>query len=216
MAAKGKPFTTTDDDAPTNNRGEHLSLNGHGNGGWRVDPPGQVDNPHSHRPDMPPGHAEAEAAGETQSGTDDAETLAGTDGGDSLSGAGGDDSLVGAAGADTMDGGDGADTFGADSIDSLDRIAGFTAGEDKLAFTNGAAATGANYVEDTAADYDAALVAAQTAIAGGAAYVAIEITTPDGTDVIVFADTDGDPTTVDAAVALAGATLAGVSEADFA
>jgi len=217
--ARSKPLNT--DGEHTDRRGEHLQLAGQGNGGWRVDPPGQVGNTHSHRPDHPPGHDDGDdVAGETQTGTLDQDTLAGTAGADSLSGGEGDDSLSGGTGADTLNGGAGADTFVADSTtgapDHLDRVMDFTSGDDRLAFTNGPAATAGNYSEGSAADYAAALLLAKTAMAGGDAYVAVEVTTPDGPEVIVFADTDGDPTTVEAAVVLAGKTLADVSETAFA
>jgi Ca2+-binding RTX toxin-like protein len=219
MASKGKPSQSEDDDAPANRRGEHLSLNEHGNGGWRVDPPGQEGNEHSQRPDGPPGQNK-EPEGSVQEGTDEPETLAGAEGDDSLSGAGGDDSLAGGAGADTLSGGEGGDTFGGGALDEsgdLDQVVDFLSGEDKLTFEGGAAPAADNYAEGAAADYAEALAAAQAAFAGGDAYFAAEVPNADGTgtDVIIFADTDGDPATAEAAIVLVGQTLDGVSDVDL-
>lgn len=184
-------------------RGEHLSLNDHGKGGWRVDPPGQRDNEHSHRPDLPPGHDDVDDDG------DDAvsQTLVGTDGADTL---------TGSAGADTLTGGAGADQFGAGAVtatvDGLDRIADFTHAEDKLYFGAEAPDPVANFYTTSAVDYATAVDAALAALKTGPGYVAVEV----GADVIVFANLDSDPTTLDAAVVLAGKTLADIDATNFA
>jgi hypothetical protein len=98
------------------------------------------------------------------------------------------------------------------AADSLDAVLDFTAADDQLIFTGGPAATDTNFATSSAADFDAALLAAQDEVTNnGAAYVAVEL----GGDVIVFADTDGDPTTVDSAVLLVGKTLADITAADI-
>lgn len=209
--------------AADHGRGEHTAFAGATDtGGWRVDPPGQIDNEHSQRPDAPPGLIGKND--QTIAGADADETLQGGLGDDSLSGGGGNDTLTGGEandtlsgglGGDELSGGGGADTFvaehTADTVDGLDRVTDFTAADDQLQFTGGPAATDANFATATAADFDAAVLAAQDAVTNGAAYVAVEV----GGDVLVFADTDGDPTTLDAALVLVGKTLADVTVADF-
>ncbi len=188
-------------------RGEHLPFNGGGAGGWRVDPPGQTDNLHSQRPDLPPGQAKRlDPPGE--------ETVPGA-GAESLIGDEGDNTLVGGGGADSLTGGAGADDFViegiADTVDGLDQIFDFTSGEDRLVMGAGPGA------EDTvgfgvADDFAAAMGAALQAVAGGADYVAIEV----GSDVVVFANTDEDPLTLDVAVVLVGRSLSDIAVGDFA
>lgn len=184
-------------------RGEHLSLNEHGRGGWRVDPPGQRENEHSHRPDHPPGHD----VGDDDEDDAVSQTLLGTDGADTL---------TGGAGADTLTGGAGADQFGAGAVtatvDGLDRITDFTQAEDKLSFGAEAPDPAANFYTATAVDYAAAVDAALAALKTGPGYVAVEV----GSDVIVFANTDSDPTTLDGAVVLVGKTLADIDTSNFA
>lgn len=128
----GKPKTNRTeptDDAPRG--GEHLPLAGAGeHGGRRVDPPGQADNEHSKRPDLPPGLDPAhhddddDAAGVTLTGTGGDDSLTGGEGGDTLDGADGADTLVGGEGADQMTGGAGADVFklGDDASDDADDL----------------------------------------------------------------------------------------------
>lgn len=221
MAAKIK--APKSDDAPDNHRGEHTPLAGHSqHGGWRVDPPGQVDNEHSHRPARPPGHAEPDdddvvvTPGESLAGTADPDVLQGGDGADTLSGGEGADALTGGAGADSLEGGAGADEFviqgSADTAEGLDHVADFTGGEDTLVFLDGQAATAENLVTAEAADYAAAQAAALAAMEAGAAYVAVQV----GLDVIVFADIDGAPATLDVAVVLVGKTATDLTAADFA
>lgn len=182
------------------------------------------------------------AQAETITGTDASETLAGGAGDDSLDGGAGDDTLTGGEGADQMAGGAGADTFvlgasasasddqddadddqddvdddasGGDSTESaqdgLDSILDFTTGEDTLNFGDGLAGTEENFATGDAADYDAALAAADAAMADGTVdFVAIQV----GSDVIVFADTDGVAGS-DTAVVLVGKTLDGVGFGDI-
>ncbi|UTP37966.1 hypothetical protein M9M90_12020 [Phenylobacterium sp. LH3H17] len=192
------------------NRGEHLQLVGNSEtGGWRVDPPGQTDNVHSHRPDLPPGLAKRldPAPGE--------ETVPGGATSESLSGDDGNNTLVGGAGADSLAGGAGADDFVvegvADTADGLDQIFDFTSGEDRLVMGAGPGA------EDTvgfgiADDFASAMGSALQAVASGADYVAMQV----GSDLVVFANTDDDPSTLDVAVVLVGRSLSDIAVGDFA
>lgn len=220
MPAKIK--TTRTDDAETHGRpetagGDHAPLAGATlTGGRRVDPPGQEDNEHSHRPDVPPGlgHHDDDAGAQTLTGTDAGETLAGGSGADSLDGGAGDDTLSGGEGADQLLGGSGADHFAVsgpvDALDKLDRVADFTTAEDTLDF-GGLTATETSFATDTAADYDAALAAANAKMADGAVdVVAVQV----GDDVIVFADNAGEAG-ADAAVVLTGRTLTDVGFGDI-
>ncbi|KRB46705.1 hypothetical protein ASE02_19750 [Phenylobacterium sp. Root700] len=215
MAAKIKSIES--ETTPENHRGEHISFAGKtAMGGWRVDPPGQIDNEHSQRPDMPPGHVDpddTDPGGQTLPGTSEADSLQGGLGADSLSGGDGNDTLSGGAGADSLEGGAGADDFSVEGMaataDGLDHIFDFTSGEDRLAL--GAPATDENFSTATAADYAAATDAALQAVAGGADFVAVEV----GADVIVFANTDGDPATLDVAVVLVGKSLSDIAPSDF-
>lgn len=224
MAGKNKRAVAEDDSPrgrPEHPGGEHEPLAGKTEtGGRRVDPPGQEDNEHSHRPETPPGQAkktdpgEEPPSGDTLTGTDAGDTLTGTAGADSLDGGAGDDTLAGGDGADQLLGGAGADTFqvagAVDAPDQLDRVQDFMGGEDTLDFGS-LAATEATFATDTAADYEAALAAANARIGDGSVdVVAIQV----GGDVIVFADVDG-VVGADQAVVLVGQTLAGVSFGDI-
>jgi Ca2+-binding RTX toxin-like protein len=224
MAGKNKRIDA-DDPKPTGRPeapgGEHEPLAGKTEtGGRRVDPPGQTDNEHSHRPDVPPGQekktdpGEEPTPGDTQVGTDEGDTLTGTAGSDSLDGGLGDDTLTGGDGADSLVGGAGADTFqvaGAVAApDQLDQLQDFTGGEDTLDF-GGLTATDETFATDTAADFAAALAAANAKIGDGSVdVVAVQV----GADVIVFADTDAE-VGADQAVVLVGRTLADVSSGDI-
>ena len=222
MAGKTKTTRTddqVDDVQPTPSGGVHEPLAGKTEtGGRRVDPPGQKDNEHSQRPDVPPGldrEPETETPGETLSGTDQGETLTGGAGADSLDGGAGDDTLTGGDGGDQLTGGAGADRFGAagptDALDGLDRILDFTMDEDTLDFGEGLAATEESFASATADDYAAALAAANAAMADGTVdFVAVQV----GPDVIVFGDADAEAG-ADQAVVLAGRTLTDVGFGDI-
>ena len=195
--------------------GTHLPLGNGSNqqGGFRVDPPGQSQNDHSQRPDAPPG--QAEYGDQTLSGTSGPDSIQGGYGNDTISGGAGDDTLVGAAGTDSLSGGDGADTFVVTGVSGtaagLDHVFDFTGGSDSLKFSGGPAATDANFDTATATDYASAITAAFTAASGGAAYIAVQV----GSDVIVFADTNGDPGNLEDAVVLVGRSLSDVSFGDI-
>lgn len=116
---------------------------------------------------------------------------------------------------DDADDSDDDDASGGDSTESaqdgLDSILDFTTGEDTLNFGDGLAGTEENFATGDAADYDAALAAADAAMADGTVdFVAIQV----GEDVIVFADTDGVAGS-DTAVVLVGKTLDGVGFGDI-
>lgn len=154
-----------------------------------------------------------------------ADSLSGGDGADKLKGDKGTDTLDGGAGADTLSGGDGADKLtggaGADSfridgaaktLAGLDSILDFAHGEDKIVFDDdGLVATATNFATATAADYKAALTAANAKMAdGSAAYVAVQI----GSDVVVFATELGE-NHVESAVLLVGRSLSDISFGDI-
>lgn len=215
MAPRFRPAQS--ETATFGQRAEHLPLNGGGNGGWRGDPPGQADNTHSHRPDLPPGIAkrvETPTDETTPGGTDGPDSLQGGEGGDSLSGGGGADTLTGGGGADTLSGGAGADLFNiegmATTADGLDHVVDFTSGEDRLAF-GGPAATEDNVSFGAADSFESAMTAALQVAADGADYVALQV----GADLIVFANTDGDPANFEAAVVLVGRGLSDIALGDF-
>jgi Ca2+-binding RTX toxin-like protein len=143
----------------------------------------------------------------------------GLPGPDTLHGLGGDDVLQGGQGPDVLDGGAGSDQFLFAPLDSpavagqMDRIIDWSS-DDHLAFAfqGGLVSTpmgsALNYVETTAASFSAALTAANALIAGGnTEYVSVQV----GSDVIVFADTNGDHGVAEDAVTLVGRTLADIS-----
>jgi Ca2+-binding RTX toxin-like protein len=164
------------------------------------------------------------AGGDTLLGADGNDTLDGGDGGDSVSGGVGNDNLSGGDGGDTLAGGDGTDNLtggagvdafiasgAAGSIAGLDHILDWTGGTDKLQFSGGPVASDANFDTATAADYASAITAAFAATADGAAYVAVQV----GSDVLVFADTNGEPANIEDVVVLVGRTLSDVSFGDI-
>lgn len=206
---------------PDNPGGLHDPLaGGSEHGGRRVDPPGQEDNPHSRRPDTPPGldrggDDDDDTPGQTLSGTDAGETLTGDSGADSLNGGAGDDTLDGGEGGDTLRGGPGADHFVAGpstgSPDDVDKVVDFMGGEDSLDFAGDLSLTADQFATAKARDYDAALTAANTAMADGSVkVVAVQV----GDKVVVFADTD-DQAGVDQAIVLVGRSLGDVGFGDI-
>jgi Ca2+-binding RTX toxin-like protein len=147
----------------------------------------------------------------------------GLGGADTLHGLGGDDVLQGGGGVDVLEGGAGADLFLIAPGDSpaatgqLDTVIDWSSA-DRLSFPfqNGQILTPAgnasNYVETAAGSFSAALTAANAQIAGGVVeYVAVQV----GSDVIVFADDQGDHGAADDAVTLRGRTLADIGASNI-
>jgi Ca2+-binding RTX toxin-like protein len=208
-------------------RGEHVPLAGETeHGGRRVDPPGQADNPRSHRPDTPParsddhgghggGHGDPPAGNQTLTGTDGRDRLRGGDGDDSLTGGGGNDRLDGGDGADTLSGGDGADTFkvgeAGDTLAALDRIIDFEPGLDHVSFDADFDLEDSDFAGFTSTDFADAVADANAAFADGKVVAAAQV----GSDLIVFADTDGDGA-YDAAVVVVGQSLGSFDVGDIA
>ena len=128
---------------------------------------------------------------------------AGRDGTDTLVGGDGNDTLTGGSGVDSLTGGAGADTFvvangdTGNSLVTADSVTDFQAA-DFFDFAQ-VAGSAANYTQAAAADFAAALVAADLAMNGTILYAAYDI----GADVVVFADTNGDGTS-DQAIILTG------------
>lgn len=150
------------------------------------------------------------------SGGDGNDRLRGDDGGDTLDGGAGNDRIEGGKGADDLTGGAGADSFrvgdgNGRSLSEIDRILDFTHGQDKIVLEDEIPATAANFTTTSAADFQAALTAADGQMMGGVIdYVAVQV----GADVIVFADDVG-VNHVDSAVILVGRTLADISVSDI-
>jgi Ca2+-binding RTX toxin-like protein len=116
-----------------------------------------------------------------------------------------------------MVGGAGADKFVFAATDSgttfvtTDVITDWTGGTDTLAINGAGSVT--NYSEvGTAADYTTALGTANTVLGANLSlkYVVVQV----GTDTLVFFDGDGGHA-VDGVIALAGRTLADISETSF-
>lgn len=134
--------------------------------------------------------------------------LAGSGLSDLLDGAGGDDVLGGGDGADSLVGGDGSDLFIVEAGDSpatlgqMDVVLDWSP-QDRLSFLR-PAGSATTYIEATASSFAAAksLADAQIAI-GSVDYVAVQV----GSDVIVFADSQGDNLVADEAVTLRSRTL---------
>jgi Ca2+-binding RTX toxin-like protein len=161
-------------------------------------------------------------------GGDGADTILGGDGNDVINGGDGADRIDSGVGADSITGGAGADTFFFAAVDTsaptnaalTDTITDFVAGTDFIEFDSQLLPTGnlaaANYVEVvSAADYAAALVAANAAMSAGTGLVDV-VAVQVGTGVYVFIDDDtGTGGTADSVVFLSNQTLAGISEANF-
>lgn len=181
--------------------GEHV---GEGPGGRRIDPPGQVDNDNSQRPDTPPGQV-----GQVAEGGEEGDDLTGGKRADTLDGGAGDDTLVGGRGADDLTGGAGDDTFVVEATKRLeiDRVLDFEDG-DQLVFEDGPSAGEDNYFEGKASSFEDALALVQARLANGDEYVAVQV----GDDVIVFY---GDGDNVSSAVTLVGHTLSDISYGDI-
>ena len=100
--------------------------------------------------------------------------------------------------------------------DPVDSITDFVAGTDFLQFQSGSLTAGTlaavNYAETAAADYTAALVAANAAMSLGVVdVVSVQV----GTGVYVFFDDDGTTSPADSVVFLANTTLAQIDAANI-
>src|SRR5262249_40901380 len=155
------------------------------------------------------------AAGGQDSFSGDAgnDLIFGQGGNDTINGGSGNDTIDGGLGKDILTGGGGVDRFNISTsgdsspvAGSSDQILGWDGTTYRLHFAP--AATGAAaYSETTAADFGAALTAANTVLGGGTVdVVAVQI----GSDVVVFADTNAGNSAGDAIV-LVGKSLTDIS-----
>jgi hypothetical protein len=204
-ATVGKPDTLpTPAGRPATPGGEH---EGEGPGGRRIDPPGQIENELSQRPDTPPG-----LVGRELVGTDEGDILEGGRRADTLVGGAGDDTLQGGGGADVLTGGEGADTFiisGSRRNEGPDRILDYDA-DDQLVFEGGVSIDEDTYFEATTESVEDAYALARERFAGGDDYVSVQV----GDDVYVFA-AEGRGDDILAAVVLVGRSLSDVGLGDF-
>jgi Ca2+-binding RTX toxin-like protein len=159
-------------------------------------------------------HLKGGPGDDSLSGLDGNDQLRGGPGADTIDGGAGNDTLSGGPGSDVLTGGAGDDVFKIDgpakTLAGLDRITDFTHAHDKLVFDDAPMATAANFVTDTAADFQTALADANAKMAAGADFVAVQV----GADVIVFADEAGEHH-VDSGVLLVGRALTDVSFSDI-
>ena len=137
---------------------------------------------------------------------------------DTLHGLGGDDVLQGGQGVDVLEGGAGSDLFLISAAAGrMDTVIDWSSA-DRLSFVFGGgslltpAGTALNYVETTAGSFSAALATANAQIVGGVVeYVSVQV----GSDVIVFADSNGDHGAADDAVILRSQTLASIDASNI-
>lgn len=143
------------------------------------------------------------------SGGGDIDTVFGGSGNDNITGGAGADIIVGGFGADTLDGGPGAsvsDTFRyVDLRDTNDTIIGFVSGVDMIDFS--ALDANPNSSGDQAFAWGGQVLNFPVVQANSISWFT------DGTNVEVVADTDGDITTAEFHLTLAGITS--VTQADF-
>lgn len=143
------------------------------------------------------------------SGGGDIDTVFGGSGNDNITGGAGADIIVGGFGADTLDGGPGAlvsDTFRyVDLRDTNDTIIGFVSGVDMIDFA--ALDANPNSSGDQAFAWGGQVLNFPVVQANSISWFT------DGTNVEVLADTDGDITTAEFHLTLAGITS--VTQADF-
>lgn len=136
---------------------------------------------------------------------------------DTITGGPGGDTITGGSGTDVLRGGDGPDRFVFASGHSgtaeglLDRILDWSGGRsgapaDQFHFLGIAGATPTTYLELTVSTYAAAKVLADSQIAAGNNFVAVQI----GADVVLFVDTGANNGTAEDAVVLVGRTLADI------
>lgn len=145
------------------------------------------------------------------------DTLFGGSANDVINGGAGNDVIYGRGGADTFTGGDGNDTFviQTDEITATaaDIVSDFTTAEDTLNFKVGASGpTGFSKATEAVNGFDAALTAANAALATGTEEVRVNAQEAGGA-VWVFGDTNGDGA-ADAVVQLTGVALADFTAAN--
>lgn len=131
-------------------------------------------------------------------GNNDADIIYGGSGADTIDGGNGNDLIVGGYGADTLTGGTGADTFKfLDIRDTGDTITDFSHIDgDKLDFSAIAGITGS-------------AVSSNTVTANSINYF------QDGSNTIVWADTDGNTSTVEIQITLTGVVAADLTAANI-
>jgi hypothetical protein len=155
------------------------------------------------------------------------DVLKGGAGKDTILGDAGNDTITGGADADSMGGGAGTDTFVIGTgetgitVATADSIGGFATGADKLklGLAGDATAGTGNYVEAgaAAADFTAALAAANTALAalnGTSAATQLYAFQFDATNGYLFEDTNSDGT-ADQVIVLVGITNTGIGAGDI-
>jgi Ca2+-binding RTX toxin-like protein len=138
-------------------------------------------------------------------GNANGDNIFGGSGNDTLNGGDGNDSLTGGYGADNLTGGSGADTFMfVSALDIGDVISDFIAADDTLDFSgiDANSTTGAN-------DAFIAATNSSTVVANSINYF------QSGSDTIVWADTDGDTSTVEFQVTLSNVTASLLTNNDF-
>ena len=146
-----------------------------------------------------------DAGNDTLNGGSGNDALYGGSGNDTLSGGDGTDDLTGGYGADLLTGGAQADTFHFDSVlDTNDTITDFVSGTDKLDFSGIDAKP---LVSGDQAFAWGGKVNAPSVIANGVTWMT------DGSDVTVYADTDGDLSTAEFTITLTG--IVSIARTDF-
>ena len=138
--------------------------------------------------------------------------LYGFGGSDTINGGASNDTIEGAAGKDFLTGGVGSDLFWFGLGES-----GTTIGSQDLILDWGStvrinfSGAGTSYTEASVGDVASAVAFANAQIAAGIDVVAVQV----GTDVMVFADTDGLDGNYEDAVILVGRTIADISDANI-
>lgn len=139
------------------------------------------------------------AGNDILNGNNHEDTIYGGSGNDTINGGGGNDIIYGGYGADTLTGGDGDDTFVFLSVlDTGDVITDFNlSGNDTLDFSAIAGITGSSATPG------------MTVTSNSVNYF------QDGADTIVWADTDGNTSTVELQVTLSGVLATTLGSSDF-
>lgn len=136
---------------------------------------------------------------------------------DTITGGGDADTLTGGGGSDLLRGGGGGDLFlfstGQSGVTpgAPDQILDWTGGADRIHFIGLVGATRTTYLELNAADYGSAKMLADSQVAAGNNYVAVQV----GGDVVLFVDSANNNGAADDAVMLVGRTLADIDYANI-